>query len=392
MTKLRRRILPILPIVLLAAGAWALIAAAAPSAGRAPLRFAWLSDTHVGSDRGAADLRTSVEDINRQFNKNVMPQLDRMMQQSGSYGNTGIQDMQKDAMSDYTRNVGNIANDMRYKDLFSQQQLGEGDASRRTGVNLANSGAYNQASLANAGSQNAFALGRAGLLGGLSTGDLNRQLGTQEFNSTLGASDLARNSGLYQQLGMFNVGNQVGDIRQAQNLAQGQTQFNASQGNNMNQFNANQGNTLGMWNAGQGNNLNQFNAQQGNAMNTWNAGAQNAMNQYNTSNNLNSYNNAANMYGQLDNRALTGANVLGTIGGQQQGQTQAGLNAQQQQWMQQMMAPYQNLGWYAPLINSMNAGSSQSMYYPGSPWLGAFGGAMMGSNLFGGNQTPKPGN
>jgi outer membrane protein assembly factor BamB len=66
MTKLRRRILPILPIALLAAGAWAAIAAAAPSAGGAPLRFAWLSDTHVGSDRGAADLQASVADINKQ--------------------------------------------------------------------------------------------------------------------------------------------------------------------------------------------------------------------------------------------------------------------------------------------------------------------------------------
>ena len=71
MTKLRRRILPILPIVLLAAGVWAVTAgaaAAAPSADRASLRFAWLSDTHVGSDRGAADLWASVEDINRQAN------------------------------------------------------------------------------------------------------------------------------------------------------------------------------------------------------------------------------------------------------------------------------------------------------------------------------------
>jgi outer membrane protein assembly factor BamB/predicted phosphodiesterase len=69
MTKLRRLILPILPIVLLAAGVWAVTAgaaAAAPSADRAALRFAWLSDTHVGSDRGAADLWASVEDINRQ--------------------------------------------------------------------------------------------------------------------------------------------------------------------------------------------------------------------------------------------------------------------------------------------------------------------------------------
>ena len=42
------------------------LAAGAPAGGRAPLRFAWLSDTHVGSDRGADDLRASVSDINAQ--------------------------------------------------------------------------------------------------------------------------------------------------------------------------------------------------------------------------------------------------------------------------------------------------------------------------------------
>jgi outer membrane protein assembly factor BamB len=41
-----------------------ILAAATLPAGRAPLRFAWLSDTHVGSDRGADDLRGSVADIN----------------------------------------------------------------------------------------------------------------------------------------------------------------------------------------------------------------------------------------------------------------------------------------------------------------------------------------
>jgi outer membrane protein assembly factor BamB len=39
-------------------------ASAAPTAARPALKFAWLSDTHVGSDRGADDLRASVADIN----------------------------------------------------------------------------------------------------------------------------------------------------------------------------------------------------------------------------------------------------------------------------------------------------------------------------------------
>ncbi len=52
---------PPLAIALLFFG---LVAAATLPAGRVPLRFAWLSDTHVGSDRGADDLRASVADIN----------------------------------------------------------------------------------------------------------------------------------------------------------------------------------------------------------------------------------------------------------------------------------------------------------------------------------------
>lgn len=41
-----------------------LLMAAVPAGSRGPLRFAWLSDTHVGSDHGADDLRASVSDIN----------------------------------------------------------------------------------------------------------------------------------------------------------------------------------------------------------------------------------------------------------------------------------------------------------------------------------------
>jgi outer membrane protein assembly factor BamB len=40
------------------------VSGAVATAARAPLRFAWVSDTHVGSDRGADDLRASVADIN----------------------------------------------------------------------------------------------------------------------------------------------------------------------------------------------------------------------------------------------------------------------------------------------------------------------------------------
>jgi outer membrane protein assembly factor BamB len=67
MNKLAKRLFCVLTAGFFVLG---LLAAARPPAtepsaeGRAGLRFAWLSDTHVGSDRGEADLRASVADIN----------------------------------------------------------------------------------------------------------------------------------------------------------------------------------------------------------------------------------------------------------------------------------------------------------------------------------------
>ncbi len=62
--KTRTRTLRAAAVILSAA--LVVLAAAVSTGGRAPLRFAWLSDTHVGSDRGADDLRASVSDINSQ--------------------------------------------------------------------------------------------------------------------------------------------------------------------------------------------------------------------------------------------------------------------------------------------------------------------------------------
>jgi outer membrane protein assembly factor BamB len=72
MRKFACRAAPFLAIALFVGGLLAAAMAAGGVSGevrpagaaRAPLRFAWLSDTHVGSDRGADDLRISVGDIN----------------------------------------------------------------------------------------------------------------------------------------------------------------------------------------------------------------------------------------------------------------------------------------------------------------------------------------
>jgi hypothetical protein len=66
MRKFARSVARPLALALVVCGCLAAAAggpATAP-AGRALLKFAWLSDTHIGSDRGADDLRASVADIN----------------------------------------------------------------------------------------------------------------------------------------------------------------------------------------------------------------------------------------------------------------------------------------------------------------------------------------
>lgn len=73
MKKFAFRAAPPLIAALIVCGLFAAAASAAggaagatgpAGAGRAGLRFAWLTDTHVGADRGADDLRASVADIN----------------------------------------------------------------------------------------------------------------------------------------------------------------------------------------------------------------------------------------------------------------------------------------------------------------------------------------
>ena len=65
---------------------WGVLAAASAPAGRAPLRFAWVSDMHVGSDRGADDLRASVADINSQPGLSFVL-VTGDITEMGSYGN-----------------------------------------------------------------------------------------------------------------------------------------------------------------------------------------------------------------------------------------------------------------------------------------------------------------
>ena len=146
-------------------------------------------------------------DAARNYNLYTTPQRDAQMARSGSFGNTGVQQMQLEDSRNFGNTLGNIANSARMSDLNRQQDMGEAAANRQTGVSQFNVGAR--------------------------AGDLNRNL-----------------AGTFTGQGLNLQG-----IGMDGNLAQGMGMFNAGQGNSMNMFNAGQGNAMNMFNAGQGNNM-----------------------------------------------------------------------------------------------------------------------------------------
>jgi hypothetical protein len=132
----------------------------------------------------------------RNYNLAIAPQRDAQMARSGSFGNTGVQQMQMEDQRNLQGTLGNIATNAYMQDLQAQQQMGESAANRGTSNSQFNVGAR--------------------------AGDLNRNMQGTQFDA-----------GLAAQQGMFNAGqaNQMG-------------QFNAGQGNQMNMFNATAGNSM----------------------------------------------------------------------------------------------------------------------------------------------------
>ena len=296
-------------------------------------------------------------DAMRNYNMAIAPQRDRQMQQSGSFGNTGVQQMQLEDQRNFGQTLGNIANSARMADYNQQFGAAENLANRQTGVSQFNSGL------------NAGDIGRN--LGGFFTGqglglqgtsqlldaakfDANMGNNVNQFNSTLGSNDLTRNA----------------------NLAQGMGQFNAGQGNSVNMFNAGALNTNSMFNAGQGNN-----------MNLANAGAANNM--------LAQYRNLSEQGRQFDERFdydiyrgnvadARGVNrdyidMLNSLMGMNSGAYNMAGNAYQMPW--QFLTGAGNLG---ATIGGMGGTTSQNM--SGNPFMGAIGGYMIGNQIFNPNQ------
>jgi len=70
----------------------------------------------------------------RNYNLTTKPQWDTAMQQSGSFGNSGVDEMARNSQRDLMGQLGGIATNMRMQDYGMQQQLAEQQANRAQGV------------------------------------------------------------------------------------------------------------------------------------------------------------------------------------------------------------------------------------------------------------------
>lgn len=318
-------------------------AAQAGSAGTNPL--AGTNNPYLNDQISASQAATT-----KAFNTQVMPQLDRRMQQSGSYGNANIGALQNDAIGDLGKTLGNIDSSMRFQDYTQQQQLGENALNRNQQVNLANQqSGQNDLSRNLAGGFQQAGMNNGSLLNAAMF-DSTNNFGAQQFNAG------AQNTG-----GMFNnTLNQAGGLANMGAL-NGMSQFNAQQGNGLNQFNTGQGNNM----------LNNYYSQQF-------QGGQNALNRQQGQ-------------GQFDanlDRGIYNDNMGWMSQGQQQqmnflsqmmGYQNQGVNSAQQ--IQNMPLQYQQL--FAQLANGFGGqGGGTSQNNQGNPWLSGAGGALTAAQLY----------
>lgn len=177
-------------------------------------------------------------DVVRNFNLTVAPQREMQAHASGSFGNSGVEQMRNEDNRNLARELGNVSTQMRMADYNTQAGLGEGEASRSLGLNTFNAGAANAGSQFNSGlSSSDLARQVSGwqanqnpalqaMLSGYTT-DAGNTMSTNQFNSTLGYNDLTRNANLTGQQGQFNA-----------NLAQGDLTRNATLTGDMSKFNS----------------------------------------------------------------------------------------------------------------------------------------------------------
>ena len=96
------------------------------------------ASTYVGSNPYAGanpyleqNIQNTLGDMTRSYNQNVAPSMAATAYKSGSFGNTGQQEMEAQSRNQLQQNLGRVSGDMRMQDYGMQQGLAESDIARR---------------------------------------------------------------------------------------------------------------------------------------------------------------------------------------------------------------------------------------------------------------------
>jgi hypothetical protein len=91
------------------------------------------------------NIDAAMGDITRNYNDAVAPGLTTQMVNSGSFGNTGAQASTANALNDLTKNLANTSSGMRMQDYVTQQGLAENQINRNMQTDQFNSSLYDSA-------------------------------------------------------------------------------------------------------------------------------------------------------------------------------------------------------------------------------------------------------
>lgn len=170
-------------------------------------------------------IRSTQDEMTRQFNNNVQNSTDAMMARSGAFGGSAWRQAQQANQESLNKQIGEVSNNMRMQDYGMQQQLAEADINRR--IQAQQTDLARNAQLAQEGinlrnqSQHQDLARNAGLV----ESDLGRRLQAQQ-------TDLARNSQLAQDAIALRNQSQHQDLARNAGLRQDQLNMLNSNWNN----------------------------------------------------------------------------------------------------------------------------------------------------------------
>ena len=317
-------------------------------------------------------------DLVRSYNLTQKPAWDQAMQRSGSFGNTGVMEMQQNASNDLQKNLARIGTDMRMNAYNQAAGLNEAQAGR-----LFNAGESLAGRLYGAGQQQAQNLYGSGE----SLAGRQFQAGSQLQQNLFGA-------GQQQAQNMYNAGESLAGRQFNAGESQAGRLYGAGQQQAQNLYNAGQTLQGNLFNAGQQQAQNLYNSGQAQMQNRFGAGQQYAQNLFNAGQDLASRQDAINaqergfqqsaigMAPTFANQDYTDINALLSAGNQRQLFNQ-GLNDQNYKWWQEAQNfPRQQLAAYGQALGVGGGGTSTQTAPDPSTASQLLGGGLTGAAIY----------